>query len=135
MRIIGIVSNVLLRAEGIIMNSTTNTAYTRNYTPINSHPLLGMTVLTQLGNPCDGSSYEAAAKGVVVGVYGRQHTLAPTFLVMFPNCGEQGTFALCHHNPTTGESPFYSTNARKVGEGWGKVSSMAHAIRSFGLDE
>ena len=115
--------------------NTTATSATRNYTPIASHPLLGMAVLAQLGNPCDGSSYEAAVTGVVVAAYGRQHTLSPTFLVMFPNRGEQGMFALCHHNPTAGESPFYSTNARRVGEGWGKVSSMAHAIRSFGLDE
>ena len=118
----------------IFMNATATTN-TRNYTAITNHPLLGMAILTQLGNPCDGGSYEAAARGVVVAAYGQRHTLSPTLLVMFPNVGEQGMFALCHHNPTTGESPFYSTNARKVGEGWGKVSSMAHAIRSFGLDE
>lgn len=116
-----------------IANYTATT--TRNYTPIPGHVQLGMSILAQLGNPCDGDSFVAATRGVVVGVYGRQHTLSPTLLVMFPNVGEQGMFALCHHNPTTGESPFYSTNARKVGEGWGKVSSMAGAIRSFGLDE
>ena len=118
------------------MNTTaTAVTNTRNYTSIAGHALLGMPILAQLGNPCDGSSYEAAARGVVVGVYGRQHTLSPTFLVMFPNRGDEGTFALCHHNNESGEAPFYSTNARRVGEGWGKVSSMAHAIRSFGLDE
>lgn len=116
------------------MNSTTVTS-TRNYTPIADNPLMGMTILAQLGNPCDGGSYEAAARGVVVAAYGQRHTLSPTLLVMFPNVGEQGMFALCHHNNTTGESPFYSTDARKVGEGWGKVPSMARAIRSFGLDE
>ena len=121
--------------EGITMNATNNVTTATNYTIINNHPMMGMPVLTQLGNPCDGGSYEAAARGVVVGVYRQQHTLSPTLLVMFPNVGEQGMFALCYHNSTTGESPFYSTNARKVGDGWGKVTSMTHAIRSFGLDE
>lgn len=115
------------------MNNAINT--TTNYTTITNHPLLGMPILAQLGNPCDTGSYEAAARGVVVAAYGQKHTLSPTFLVMFPNVGEEGMFALCHHNNEKGESPFYSTNARRVGEGWGKVSSMAKAIRSFGLDE
>ena len=116
-------------------NAINTTTTTTNYNPINNHPLLGMVILAQLGNPCDGGSYEAAARGVVVGVYGRQHTLSPTLLVQFPNRGDEGTIALCHHNNEGGEAPFYSTNARRVGEGWGKVSSMAGAIRAFGLDE
>ena len=115
--------------------TNTITAAATNYTAVTNHPLLGMVILAQLGNPCDGGSYEAAARGVIVAVYKQQHTLSPTFLVVFPNRGDQGTFALCHHNNEKGESPFYSTNARKVGEGWGKVVSMAGAIRSFGLDE
>ena len=117
------------------MNNAISTTATTNYSAITGHPLLGMVILAQLGNPCDGGSYEAVARGVVVAAYKQQHTLSPTLLVQFPNRGEQGTFALCHHNNEGGEAPFYSTNARRVGEGWGKVSSMAHAIRSFGLDE
>lgn len=126
--------------KDFIMNAIANTTAavsttaTTNYTPIVGHPMLGMPVLVQYGNSCD-SSYHPAVTGVVVAAYGQRHTLAPTFLVMIPSLGDQGTFALCHHNSTTGESPFYTTNARKVGEGWGKVPSMARAIRSFGLDE
>ena len=117
------------------MNTTaTTTATTRNYTNIDTHPLLGMSVLVQYGNSCD-RGYDPAVKGVVVAAYRQHHTLSPTFLVMIPTIGEEGAFALCHHNNTTGKSPFYTTNARLVGEGWGKVPNMARAIRAFGLDE
>ena len=121
------------------MNTTNTTAAvvsttTTNYTPISNHPLLGMPVLVQVGNNGD-RSYDPACKGVVVAAFGQRHTLAPTFLVQLPSRGEEGAFALCHHNNTHGEAPFYTTNSRLVGEGWGKVSSMAKAIRAFGLDE
>lgn len=124
-----------LMTEGFIMNAIANTtATTTNYTPITNHHMLGMPVLVQVGNSCD-RTYDPACKGVVVAAYSRRHTLSPTFLVMLPSRGEEGAFALCGHNSTTGESPFYTTNSRLVGEGWGKVPSMARAIRAFGLDE
>lgn len=119
-----------------IANTTAavSTTATTNYTPIVGHPMLGMPVLVQVGNSCD-RTYDPACTGVVVAAFGQRHTLAPTFLVQLPSRGEEGAFALCHHNSTQGEAPFYTTNSRLVGEGWGKVSSMAKAIRSFGLDQ
>ena len=117
------------------MNNAINTTVsTANYTAILSHPLLGMPVMVQVGNSCD-RTYDPACAGVVVAAFGQRHTLSPTLLVMLPSRGDQGAFALCHHNSTQGEAPFYTTNSRLVGEGWGKVSSMAKAIRAFGLDE
>ena len=115
-------------------NAINTTTVSTNYTPITNHTLLGMPVLVQVGNNCD-RSYDPACKGVVVAAFGQRHTLAPTFLVMLPSRGDQGAFALCHHNSSQGEAPFYTTNSRLVGEGWGKVPSMARAIRAFGLDE
>ena len=118
-----------------IINTTATASTTAtNYTAIQNHPLLGMPVLVQVGNSCD-RSYDPACKGVVVAVYSQRHTIAPTFLVQLPSRGEEGAFALCGHNSTTGESPFYTTNSRLIGEGWGKVPSMARAIHAFGLDE
>ena len=117
-----------------ITNTTATFATTTNYTAILNHPLLGMPVLVQYGNSSD-HSYNPAVVGVVVAAYSQRHTISPTFLVMIPSLGDEGTFALCGHNTTKGESPFYTTNARRVGEGWGKVPSMARAIRAFGLDE
>ena len=112
--------------------STTTT--TTNYMPNVGHPLLGMAIKVECGNPSDGETYSPSETGVVIAAYGQQHTKSPTFLVMLPSRGEQGTFCLAHHNEG-GSAPFYTTNARRMGEGWGKVKDMAGAIRSFGLDE
>jgi hypothetical protein len=122
-----------MNATNNVTTATTSTTIA-NYTPINNHALLGMSVLVQYGNSSD-HSYNPAVVGVVVAAYSQRHTISPTFLVMIPSLGDEGTFALCGHNTTKGESPFYTTNARRVGEGWGKVPSMARAIRAFGLDE
>ena len=120
------------------MNAITNTnaATVRNYTDVsNNRTIMGAVVTVQLGNPSDRSSYNPAARGVVVGVYKMYHNNQCVNLVNFPSEGDQGMYALCYPNNEEGAAPFYSTNARLIGEGWGKVKNMAGAIRSFGLDE